>query len=150
MKSYREYIKEALDKPFKHKKLNTMDSTSGTTHYYGFKDDKGERTHVYISHSKHNNTAHVDFTDDEGGFEATGRGSIRHLSTVKHIMQQHAKDHPDLKAYKFTSEKSRDRSDGGGRHKLYSRLARSAGGRTEDEEHFSTHFIPVNRDKNGD
>ena len=150
MKSFHQYITEALDKPYRHKKMSETDSTSGVTHYYGFKDDSGARTHVYISHSKNNNTAHVDFTDDEGSFKATGKGSIRHISTVKDIMQKHAAAHPDLKAYKFTSEKDRDSKNGGGRHKLYSRLARSVGGRTDDDEHFSTHYIPVNRDKNGD
>ena len=150
MKRFKQYVQEALDNPFRHKKLSTTDGQSSVTHYYGFKDDSGARTHVYISHSKNNNTAHVDFTDDEGSFEATGKGSIRHLSTVKDIMKKHAAAHPELKAYKFTSEKSRDKKSGGGRHKLYSRLARSAGGITHDEEHFSTHYIPVNRDKHGD
>ena len=159
MKTFKQYIQEALDKPFAYKKLRMTKTGLGDSHEYGFKDDNGERTHVFISHynsEEKNHPMHnpkhasVDFTDSAGNFEATGQGSIRHLSTVKAIMQQHAKDHPELKSYGFSAEKDRDKKGGGGRSRLYSRLAKMAGGITTDHEHSSKHWIPINRDKNGD
>lgn len=152
MKTFLQYIQEALDKPYNYKKANTIDGDEGSaTHHYGFKDHNGSLTHIYITHGKKSSQASVDFTDENGDFEATGKGSIRHLSTVKKVMQDHAEKHPHLKAYEFTGEKDRDKKDGGGRARLYKRLTKVAGGHTsEDQTLYTKHWIPINRDKNGD
>lgn len=159
MKTFKQYLKEALDKPYDYDEMGSMENSSGEReHWYEFKDHKGVPTHVYISHSPYNSRkkdgklkASVDFTDEHGNIEATGRGSIRHISTVKKIMQDHAKKHPNLKMYTFTGEKDSDKPGSGGRNRLYTRLAKMAGGDTEDINAYSNkHYIPVNRDKNGD
>ena len=152
MKTFKQYMQEALDKPYAYKKAKTIGGMEGSeTHHYGFKDHKGALTHVYITHGEKSKEASVDFTDENGDFEATGKGSIRHISTVKKIMQDHAAKNPHLKAYEFTGEKDRGKKDGGGRARLYKRLTKLAGGHTTDDQTlYSRHWIPVNRDKNGD
>lgn len=150
MKTFKQYIQEALDKPYDYDEMGSMKNSSGERdHWYGFKDHKGVPTHVYISHSKDkegNVKASVDFTDEHGNIEATGRGTIRHISTVKKIMQDHAKKHPDLKTYTFTGEKDTDKPGEGGRNRLYTRLAKMAGGHSDDINAYSNrHYIPVNR-----
>ena len=152
MKTFKQYVKEALDKPYEHDDLGSMENSSGEREFhYGFKDRKGVPTHVYISHSTDKNgkvTASVDFTDEHGDIEATGRGTIRHISTVKKIMQDHAKRHPNLKMYTFTGEKDSDKPGSGGRNRLYTRLAKMAGGHSDDINAYQNrHYIPVNRDK---
>lgn len=152
MKTFKQYVNEALDKPYDYDEMGSMENSSGEReHWYGFKDHKGVPTHVYISHSKDkdgNVKASVDFTDEHGNIEATGRGTIRHISTVKKIMQDHAKKHPDLKTYTFTGEKEHDKPGEGGRNRLYTRLAKMAGGHSDDINAYSNrHYIPVNRNK---
>jgi len=155
MKTFKQYLKEALDKPFEYDHLGSLENSSGEMeHHYGFKDHKGIPTHVYISHHAGKvgkGKASVDFTDEQGNIEATGRGSIRHISTVKKIMQDHAEKHPDLKTYTFTGEKDTDKPGEGGRNRLYTRLAKQAGGYSDDINAYSNrHYIPINRDKKGD
>ena len=150
MKTFKQYLEEALEKPYEYDEMGSMENSSGERdHWYGFKDHKGVPTHVYISHSKDkegNVKASVDFTDEHGNIEATGRGTIRHISTVKKIMQDHAKKHPDLKTYTFTGEKDTDKPGEGGRNRLYTRLAKMAGGHSDDINAYSNrHYIPVNR-----
>lgn len=145
-------MNEALDKPYDYDELGSHEvSSGGSEHHYGFKDHKGIPTHVYIAHSKDkdgNVKASVDFTDEHGNIEATGRGTIRHISTVKKIMKDHAKKHPDLKTYTFTGAKEHDKPGEGGRNRLYTRLAKMAGGYSDDINAYSNrHYIPVNRGK---
>ena len=152
MKTFKQYLSEALDKPYEYEHLDSIENSSGEMeHHYGFKDKKGVPTHVYISHhggKAGKGKASVDFTDEHGNIDATGRGTIRHISTVKKIMQDHAKKHPHLQTYTFTGEKDDDKPGSGGRNKLYRRLAKSAGGHSEDINAYSSrHFIPINRDK---
>lgn len=154
MKTFKQYLQEALDKPYDYDEMGSMENSSGEReHYYGFKDRKGIPTHVYITHhagKAGEGRASVDFTDEQGNIDATGRGTIRHISTVKKIMQDHAKKHPHLKTYTFTGEKDSDKPGAGGRNRLYARLAKQAGGHSEDINAYSSrHFIPVNRDKKG-
>lgn len=148
MKTFNQYIQEALDKPFEYEKMGQWDGEETQTHHYAFKDHKGVPTHVYFSHhvTSEPDRASVDFTDAQGDFDKTGHGSIRHLSTVKKIMQDHAAKHNHLKKYTFTGSKE----DSGGRIKLYTRLTRMHGGNTQDVGHYTKHWIPINRDKNGD
>lgn len=150
MKTFKQYIQEALDKPFDYEHKSTQENSSGEKeHHYSFKDHEGVPTHVFISHSKDKDgktKASVDFTDENGDIQATGKGSIRHISTVKKIMQDHAKKHPDLKTYTFTGEKDTDKPGEGGRNRLYTRLAKQAGGHSDDISAYSNrHYIPVNR-----
>ena len=151
-KQFREYLQEALDKPYEHEEMGSMENPSGEREYWHrFKDPKGVPTHVYITHHDAGNefgdgSASVDFTDELGKFGATGRGTIRHISTIKKIMQDHAKKHPHLKTYTFTGAKQRYKPGEGGRNRLYTRLAKMAGGRSDDGGAYSNrHFIPVNR-----
>lgn len=155
MKTFKQYLREALDKPYEYKSTGQYKNSSGENeHHYSFKDKQGASTYVYISHAKDKDgstKASVDFTDENGDIQATGKGSIRHISTVKRIMKDHANKHPDLKTYTFTGEKDTDKPGEGGRNRLYSRLAKQAGGRSEDGNAYQNrHFIPVNRDKKGD
>ena len=155
MKTFKQYLNESLDKPFDYKSTGQYKNSSGETeHHYSFKDDNGNHTYVYIAHSKDrkgNPQASVDFTDENGDIQATGKGSIRHISTVKKIMKDHAKKHPHLKTYTFTGEKDTDKPGEGGRNRLYTRLAKQAGGHSDDISAYSNkHYIPINRDKNGD
>lgn len=150
MKTFKQYIKEALDKPFRYKKRDSLDTTTQQQHWYSFKDKNKKETHVYISHhvTTEPSRASVDFTDENGNFNATGKGSIRHLSTVKKIMQDHAKKNPHLKSYTFVSQKEDERDDKGGRLRLYKRLVRMAGGRTTElSDGAAKYRIPINRDK---
>jgi hypothetical protein len=156
MKTFRQYLEEALDKPFDYKSTGTYKNSSGEDeHHYSFEDHKGKKTYVYIAHSPYNSgkkddnlKASVDFTDENGDIQATGKGSIRHISTVRRIMKDHAEKHPKLKMYTFTGEKDHDKPGEGGRNKLYTRLAKMHGGDTEDISAYSNrHYIPVNRDK---
>ncbi len=153
MKAFKQYIQETLDKPYAYDHLESHEFDDGSSeHHYGFKDHNGEVTHVHITHSPYNSRkkdgklkAEVDFTDGHGSHEATGKGTIRHISTVGKIMDDHAKKHPNLKMYTFTGDKS------GGRNRLYTRLAKKAGGDTEILSGSSNkHYIPINRDKNGE
>lgn len=157
MKTFKQYISEALDKPYKYKKAAVVTPSpfdNWEIHRYHFHDDKGAKTHVFISHgkdTKKNTEATIDFSDENHSVAATGKGGIRHFSTIKKIMQNHAKKHPHVKAFEFTAEKDDNREDKGGRIRLYKRLARMAGGHSEDVgNNASRHWIPVNRDKNGD
>ena len=154
MKTFKQYINEALDKPFGYQHRSSQENSSGEIeHHYSFNDNNERETHVFISHGKDkdgNVKASVDFTDEHGDIQATGRGTIRHISTVKKIMQDHAKKHPDLKTYTFTGEKEHDKPGEGGRNRLYTRLAKMAGGHSDDISAYSNrHYIPVNRDKKG-
>lgn len=147
MKSFSQYINESLNKPYEYKK----DMEDRNDHYYSFNDKNGKKTHVYITHYKAKNGdthASVDFTDEKGDIQATGKGGIRHISTVKRIMDDHAKNHPNLKMYTFTGEKDTDKPGEGGRNRLYARLAKQAGGHTEDISAYSNrHYVPVNQNK---
>lgn len=71
MKTFKQYVNEALDKPYDYDEMGSMKNSSGEReHWYGFKDHKGVPTHVYISHSKDkdgNVKASVDFTDEHAG-----------------------------------------------------------------------------------
>ena len=151
MKTIRQYFQEALDKPYDYEHLGSHDYEDGESeHHYGFKDRNGVPTHVYITHAEKDKEgrqkAYVNFTDAFGDIEATGKGSIRHLSTVKKIMQDHAKKHPHLKHYEFTSEKDSDKPGGGGRSRLYAALAKRAGGHSEEGNSYqSKHYVPINR-----
>lgn len=152
MKTFKQYINESLNKPYEYDDLGSMENSSGEREFhYGFKDKKGVPTHVYISHhggKAGEGKASVDFTDEHGDIDATGRGSIRHISTVKKIMQDHAKKHPHLKTYTFTGEKDSDKPGSGGRNRLYTRLAKQAGGHSDDINAYSNrHYIPINREK---
>ena len=152
MKTFRQHLKEALDKPYEYKHTQSMKNSSDEDeHHYSFKDNNDSHTYVYISHHKDKDGKHsasVDFTDENGDIQATGRGSIRHISTVKKIMKDHADKHPHLKTYTFTGEKDTDKPGEGGRNRLYSRLAKQAGGHSDDGNAYSNrHYIPINRDK---
>jgi len=152
MKSFRQYLQESLDKPYEYDKLSSQENSSGESeHHYGFKDSKGVPTHVYITHhagKAGEGRASVDFTDAFGEINATGKGTIRHISTVKKIMRDHAEKHPHLKMYTFTGEKDSDKPGSGGRNRLYSRLAKQAGGHSDDINAYSNrHYIPINRGK---
>lgn len=154
MKTFKQYVNEAFDNPYEYKSTGSYKNSSGETeHHYSFKDKQGVSTYVYISHHEGESgkgRASVDFTDENGDIQATGKGSIRHISTVKRIMQDHAKKHSHLKTYTFTGEKDSDKPGAGGRNRLYARLAKQAGGHSEDINAYSSrHFIPVNRDKKG-
>lgn len=143
MKTFKEMIEESLNNPYPFKKIDTVGSKpESQTHYYGFEDNKGQRTAVKIRHK--GTEAHADFTDDAGDFSKTGHAgtnSVRHFSTVKKIIQQHAKDNPHIKSVIFTS----DKTEGQGRHKLYKRLTKMAGGQSEDHKDHGKHIIPVNK-----
>ena len=150
LKQFREYLQEALDKPYDYDEMGSMENSSGEReHYYGFKDPKGVPTHVYITHhagKSGEGKASVDFTDEHGDIDATGRGTIRHISTIKKIMQDHAKKHPHLKTYTFTGAKEHNKPGEGGRNRLYTRLAKMAGGYSDDTSAYSSrHYIPINR-----
>jgi hypothetical protein len=150
MKTFKQYVNEALDKPYEYKSTGSYKNSSGENeHHYSFKDKQGVSTYVYISHHEGESgkgRASVDFTDENGDIQATGKGSIRHISTVKRIMKDHADKHPDLKTYTFTGEKDSDKPGAGGRNRLYTRLAKMAGGHSDDTSAYSNrHFIPVNR-----
>ena len=152
MKRFRQHLREALDKPYEYKHTASMKNSSDEDeHHYSFKDNNDSHTYVYISHQKDKDGKHsasVDFTDENGDIQATGKGSIRHISTVKKIMQDHADKHPHLKTYTFTGEKDTDKPGEGGRNRLYSRLAKQAGGRSDEGNAYQNrHYIPINRDK---
>ena len=149
MKTFKQYLKEALDKPFEYEKTNSFENGEGEEeHHYSFADKKGRQTLVFISHSKDKKQAEINFTDENEDIQATGKGSIRHISTVKRIMQDHAKNHPHLKMYTFTGAKDHDKPGEGGRNRLYTRLAKQAGGHSDEGNAYqSRHFIPINRDK---
>ena len=152
MKRFRQHLREALDKPYEYKGTGSFKNSAGEDeHHYSFKDKNDSSTYVYISHQKDKDGKHsesVDFTDENGDIQATGRGSIRHISTVRKIMDDHAKKHPHLKTYSFTGEKDTDKPGEGGRNRLYSRLAKQAGGHSDDINAYSNrHYIPINRDE---
>lgn len=152
MKTFKQYLEEALEKPYEYDEMGSMENLSGEReHHYGFKDKKGIPTHVYITHhagKAGEGRASVDFTDEHGQVDATGRGTIRHISTVKKIMQDHSKKHPHLKEYVFSGEKNPDKKGGGSRNRLYTYLAKKFGGKTVPENPYSSrHLVPINRDK---
>lgn len=152
MKRFRQYLKEALDKPYEYEKTGSFKNSDGEDeHHYSFKDKNDSPTYVYISHRKDKDGKHsasVDFTDETGDVLATGRGSIRHISTVGKIMRDHADKHPHLKTYSFTGEKDHDKPGEGGRNRLYTRLAKKAGGYSDyDTSYANIHHIPINRDE---
>ena len=143
MKTLKQFLEESMNSPYSFKKIDTVGSNpENQTHYYGFEDNKGKRTSVVLRHK--GSEAHADFTDESGEFSKTGHAgtnSIRHFSTVKKIIQQHAKDNPHIKSISFTS----DKTEGSGRHKLYKRLTKMAGGQSEDHKDYGKHTIPVNK-----
>ncbi len=154
MKTFKQYIAEALDKPYEYDHLRSIEFESGESeHHYGFKDKNGIPTHVYIIHhtgKARKGRASVVFTDEHGKVDATGKGTIRHISTVKRIMQDHAKNHPHLKTYMFAASKQYGTSSGGGgRVRLYKKLTDLADGKTKNTKFQTQHNIPINRDKKG-
>jgi hypothetical protein len=153
MLTFKRYIAEALDKPYEYDHLRSIEFESGESeHRYGFKDKNGIPTHVYIIHhtgKAKKGRASVVFTDEHDQVDATGKGTIRHISTVKRIMQDHAKNHPYLKTYMFAASKQYSTSGGGGRARLYTKLTDLAGGKTKNKRTETQHNIPINRDKKG-
>lgn len=151
MKTFKQYLEEALDKPYEYKRESrpVKNGEGETEHHYSFEDRHGRKTHVFFAHRKQKDgTIHssVDFTDDNGDVGLTGKGTIRHISTVDRIMRKHAAKHPKLKGYHFTGEKDTDKPGSGGRNRLYTLLTKRAGGHTEEDNAYQNkHFIPVNR-----
>lgn len=148
MKTFKQYLNEALDKPYKHEYHGSIKNSSGEEdHHYSFPRPDGEPTHVYISHYESNTgekRADVNFTDEKGDIEATGKSGVnmanRGIATVKHIVQKHVNKHPDIKMLTFSGANDR------GRGSLYTRIARIFGGKTVPTNAYSSkHFIPVNR-----
>ena len=159
MKTFNQFLKESLDNPYSFKRVSP--AKNKTKHKYSFSDDNGNETHVYITHDRDFPRAQVDFTDSAGSHEKTnkaGTSSVRHIATVKKIMDQHAEKHPDLKLYHFYGAKkktgTKPHPHGGeietygdnGRTRLYKRLTKMAGGETHDSgSHESHHVIPIKR-----
>ena len=146
MKTFKQYLQEALDKPYDYDDMGSYANSSGhSNHRYSFKDQKGVPTHVNISHYKAENGklyANVDFTDEHGDTEATGKGGIRHFSTVKKILKDHAAKHPKLHTYEFSGVAER------GRDALYSRLTAKYKGRKEGiDDNTNQYYIPISRRK---
>jgi len=155
MKSFGQYLQESLDKPYSSKFYDSDDDGYGNqTHEYHFKDHKGEHHPVYFRHNEESpHEAEMSFQSSEGGWKATGKQrhhAVRVFATMKHLIAQHAKKHPRLKAITFSSDKDETKPyeyKEGSRNKLYRRLANAAGGTTEDNDDRLLHRIPVNRDK---
>jgi len=154
MKTFKQYLREAFDKPYEYDHLGSHENSSGESeHHYGFKDKNGIPTHVYVIHHAGRTgkgRASVVFTDEHGNIDATGRGTIRHISSVRKIMMDHAKKHPHLKTYTFSASKQYSTSGGGGRARLYTKFVDLAGGKTKNKRTETQHNIPINRDKKGD
>jgi len=149
MKTFKQYLEEAMNEPYEHEYHgSTENSSGGVDHHYSFRDKKAKaRTHVYISHYESNTgekRADINFTDEEGDIEATGKSGAgmanRGMATVKHIVQKHVNKHSDIKMLTFSGANDR------GRGSLYARIARLFGGKTVPTNAYSSkHFIPVNR-----
>lgn len=160
MKTFKQYLNESLDNPYDFKRASPKSNKN--THRYTFQDHSGRLTHVHFTHDRDFPSAQVDFTDDMGSHMQTNRAgtsSVRHFATIKKIMDHHAKEHPNLRQYRFYGAKKktgvRPHPHGGeietygdnGRTKLYKRLTKMAGGNTHDNgSHETHHIIPIKRD----
>lgn len=155
MLSFRQYLEESLDKPYHTKFYDTDDDGYGTVnHEYHFIDHRGEHHPVYFTHREETpHEAEMSFANPEGDYRATGEHghhAVRVFSTMKHLIERHAKKHPNIKSITFSSDKDEtepDKYKEGSRNKLYRRFANSAGGTTTDNDSKLTHKIPVNQDK---
>lgn len=67
--------------------------------------------------------------------------AMKMLSTVVHIMKEHAKKHPEVKQFVFTANKYE-----GSRKKLYDKISDRFGGKSEISGAYAKYTLPVNQD----
>lgn len=148
MLSFISFIVETGDTHYPFKKIKTTTDA----HRYSFTDGVGNIKHVDFDHRGRKSSAELGFHDEQNARETgdekygpsgeLGTKSIKVFSTIKHIIDQHAKEHPHLKSIHFDS-----RGDNPTRTKLYHRMAKHAGGDTDFAHWGAEHVIPVNSDK---
>ena len=121
------------------------------SHRYAFKDSSGTEKHVDIHHQSFGEkpSADISFHDshkennNNDKHDATGKlGSkaIKTFSTVKAIMKHHAKAHPHIHSYEFSSSNNEPT-----RVKLYSRMTKHLGGSTEKNDNITYHHVPADK-----
>ena len=120
------------------------------SHRYSFNDSSGSEKHVDIHHQSFGEkpSADVSFHDSHKAasnekHDATGKlGSkaVKVFSTVKAIMKHHAKAHPHIHNYEFSSN-----NDEPTRVKLYSRMTKHLGGSTEGSGNLTYHRVSADK-----
>ena len=141
--THHSYEKDKDEKP----KYNWADSS----HRYSFSDEKGKTKHVDIHHM--HGLGDVSFHDDDQKdsdsdkkYSATGEhkhGAVKVFSTVSHILKTHAKKHPHVTHFEFTSN-----HDEPSRVSLYKRMTKHLGGQTEDSSSGTVyHRVPTDKMK---
>jgi hypothetical protein len=119
--------------------MKLLNEIVDTTYPYKKKKQYLRQAHNYEFKSPHDNyeveihhvgagekTAMASFYSDKGGDDKSGseRNSAgRVFSTVKKILHQHVKDHPEIESVHFHSKSDNDRE---GRTKLYARMLNRA------------------------
>ncbi len=153
MLKFRSYLKEIFDKPHPFQKIE-HDYNPKYNHRYRFNTSKDKHHDIEITHysdnDKHDNpnSAHVDFYNNQGDTHVTGehkKDSHKIIGTVKHIVQHHIKNNPNIKHVTFAGDK--DFAGDKGHSKLYSKLVKKHGGSEEDSEFHKQYMVPVNREK---
>lgn len=145
MLSFSQFMIESGDSHYPYEK--TL-SYGNFVHHYDFHDGSGKKKRVTIDHD--GGAAEVAFHDVDKEnmkrkqkYGATGESkgkSLKIFSTVKHILKNHAKEHPDLHVYSFSSDKSEP-----SRVSLYKRMASKLGGASEEGRDQYHHMIPVDK-----
>lgn len=152
MYRFKEFILESGDTAhdFNKAKAPKKPAWADSSHRYAFKDSSGAEKHVDIHHQSFGDKpsadvsfhdSHKDTTDDK--HKATGQSgskAIKVFSTVKAIMKHHAKAHPEIHKYEFSSS-----NDEPTRVKLYSRMTKHLGGSTEKDDNITYHHIPTSK-----
>ena len=153
MYSFKTFIAESGDSAheFNRVKAPKKPAWADESHRYAFKDSSGAEKHVDIHHQSFGDKPSADVSfhdshkenDNDDKHKATGESgskAIKVFSTVKAIMKHHAKAHPHIDRYEFSSS-----NDEPTRVKLYSRMTKHLGGSTEKNDNITYHHVPADK-----
>jgi hypothetical protein len=148
MYGFKDFLLESFDTAHEFHKDDSIKKPTWVhaSHRYSFKDSAGSEKHVDIHHI--HDSATVTFQDsdkdnNDDKHDATGKlGSkaVKVFSTVKAILKHHAKAHPHIDNYEFSSSKHEP-----SRVKLYSRMTKHLGGSSEDDGDITYHRVSADK-----
>lgn len=130
MFTFKQYITEIFDNPLPYKKVGRHRDDDYEYHEYSFSLGKNKPSHrVYITHEMDDDDvthAEVAFHDSAGDDANHGHDAHRVLSTVKEIVKNHIRKHPEIGHIMFYGDK-RLKGKKSSRTSLYTKILKKEG-----------------------
>lgn len=151
MKTFKQFLEEALDSSYEHKYEGPLDAAKGNyaQHNYSFTPDKKSRIAVSIDHGTDTDgkvrgivSFHRHSDRSEGMTHEHPKTAARVLGTVRKILQSHAKEH-DIHEYDFKADRNET-----SRVSLYKKLTQKSGGeeRSLNDKKYASFRIKIPKD----